>query len=165
MLPRRGRTVSSRRLRVAGAILSTLALLLQGCYETLPLQQGSPPTTVSVQLVLNDAGRAAMSNKLGSAVDKVEGLLTAQGADSYTLAVSQVIQLGGSSTKWNGESVTLSKDWTVGYQIHRFSKSRTIIVASAIVGAAVVFFVTTSLIGSGGPSDGGPGISQPGHTH
>ena len=37
---RRGRTVSNRRVRVVGAILSTLALLLQGCYETLPLQQG-----------------------------------------------------------------------------------------------------------------------------
>ncbi len=93
MVPRRGRTVSNRRLRAAGAILSALALLLQGCYETLPLQQGSPPSTVSVQLVLNDAGRAAVANKLGSAVDKVEGMLTAQNPDSYTLAVSKVFQM------------------------------------------------------------------------
>jgi hypothetical protein len=165
VVQRRGRTVSNRPLRVAGAILSTLALLLQvGCYETLPLQQGSPPTTVSVQLVLNDAGRAAVSSKLGSAVDKVEGMLTAQNADSYTLAVSQVFQLGGSSTKWNGESVTVSKDWTVGYQIHRFSKSKTIILASAIVAAAIVFFVTTGLIGSGSPDDSGT-IKSGGVTH
>jgi hypothetical protein len=53
----------------------------------------------------------------------------------------------------------------VGYQIHRFSKTRTIILVSAIVAAAVIFFVTVGLNGSGGPSDGGAGISQPGQTH
>lgn len=137
---------------------------MQGCYETLPLQQGSPPSTVSVQLVLNDAGRAAVSVKLGSAVDKVEGMLTAQNADSYTLAVSQVFQLGGNTTKWNGESVTISKDWTVGYQIHRFSKARTIILASAIAAAVIVFLVTARLNGSGGSSDDG-GIKSTGQTH
>lgn len=105
-----------------------------------------------------------MSNKLGSAVDKVEGMLTAQNADSYTLAVSQVIQLGGSSTKWNGESVTLSKDWTVGYQIHRFSKSRTLILAGAITAAVVVFLVTAGLAGSGSADDGS-GIKSGGLTH
>jgi hypothetical protein len=118
-----------------------------------------------VQLVLNDAGRAAISSKLGSAVDKVEGLLTAQNADSYTLAVSEVFQLDGRSSKWNGESVTLSKDWTVGYQIHRFSQTKTIILAAAIVAAAVVFLVSAGLSGSGGSSDDGGGIKSTGPTH
>src|SRR6185437_13463650 len=92
-----GRTVSKRRLRCAGAVLSTMAILLQGCYETLPLQEGSPPETAGVQLVMNDKGRVEVSTMLGGEVDKVEGTLVAQNSASYTLAVSQVYTLGGSS--------------------------------------------------------------------
>ena len=130
-------------------MLSTLALLLQGCYETLPLQQGPPPATAGVQLVLNDKGRLAVSEKLGGAVDRVEGMITAQNSDSYTLAVSEVYQLGGNSSKWNGEAVTIAKDGTVGYQIHRFNQTRTVVLAVAIVVATVVFLTTTKLIGGG----------------
>lgn len=153
-----------RRVRVLGAVLSTLALLLQGCYETLPLQQGPPPATVSVQLVLNDRGRVSVGDKLGSAVDKVEGMLIAQNADSYTLAVSQVYQLGGNSSKWNGEEVTIAKDGTIGYQVHRFNQTRTVILAAAVVTAVVVFLVSVGLKGSGTPET--PGSSgQTGQTH
>jgi hypothetical protein len=159
-----GRTVSSRRLRFAGAFLSTLALLLQGCYETLPLQQGPPPSTVSVQLVLNDKGRLAVSDKLGSAVEKVEGTITAQNSDTYTLAVSEVFQMGGISSKWNGEPVTIAKDGTVGYQIHRFNQTRTVILAVVLVAAAVAFLVTAGLNGGGtAPPSGNTGNT--GQTH
>ena len=138
-------------MRFAGASLSTLALLLQGCYETLPLQQGPPPATVSLQLVLNDKGRVAVSDRLGSAVDRVEGMLTAQNSDSYTLAVSEVYQIGGNSSKWNGESVTIGKDWTDGYRIHRFNQTRTIGLAVALSAAFVAIIVGAGLKGSGGP--------------
>jgi hypothetical protein len=140
-----------------------LALLLQGCYETLPLQQGPPPATVSVQLVLNDKGRVAVSDRLGSAVEKVEGTITAQNSDSYTLAVSEVYQLGGNSSKWNGEPVTIAKDGTDGYQIHRFNQTRTVVLAVALVAAAVVFLATTKLIGGGSGQAGTSGNS--GQTH
>ncbi len=106
--------------------------------------------------MLNDKGRLAVSDKLGSAVDKVEGTITAQNSDSYTLAVSQVYQLGGNSSKWNGEPVTIAKDGTAGYQIHRFNQTRTVVLAVAIVAAAVWFLTATKLIGGG---SGQPGTS------
>ena len=145
-------------------MLSTLALLLQGCYETLPLQQGPPPATAGVQLVLNDKGRLAVSDKLGSAVDKVEGTLTAQNSDSYTIAVTQVYQLGGNSSKWNGEPVTIAKDGTDGYRVHRFNQTRTVVLAAALAAAVVVFLVSAGLKGSGsGDTSGGSG--QTAQTH
>jgi hypothetical protein len=150
-------------LRFAGASLSTLALLLQGCYETLPLQQGPPPATVTVRLVLNDKGRAALSDKLGSAVDRVEGMITAQNSDSYTLAVSEVYQLGGNSSKWNGEPVTIAKDGTDGYQIHRYNQTRTVVLAVALVAVTILFLTTTKLIGGGPDQTGTSG--NPGQTH
>jgi hypothetical protein len=132
-----------------------LALLLQGCYETLPLQQGPPPTAAGVQVVLNDKGRVAVSDKLGSAVDKVEGMITSQNQDSYTIAVSEVYQMGGNSSKWSGEPVTIAKDGIVGYQIHRFNQTRTVVLAVAVTVAAVVFLVTVGLKGSGTPNGNG----------
>jgi hypothetical protein len=160
----RGRTVSNRRaFRLAGSFLSAFALLLQGCYETLPLEQGAPPAAVSIQLQMNDKGRLDVSQKLGSAVDKVEGMITAQNTDSYTLAVSRVFQLGGATSKWNGESVTIAKDGTNGFQVHRYSQTRTVILAVALVAATVLFLASVKLIGGG--ADPGTGNGNPGQTH
>jgi hypothetical protein len=141
-----------------------MAMLLQGCYETLPLQEGPPPASPGVQLVLNDKGREEVSNSLGSAVDRVEGTLIAQNSASYTLAVSEVYTLGGSSSKWSGEDVTIAKDGTRGYQLHRFNPTRTVIIAAVITGAAVAFLVGAGLTGSGVGSQNGT-ASHSGQQH
>ena len=139
-------------------------MLLQGCYETLPLQQGPPPVSAqSVQLTLNDRGRVAVADKLGAGVAKVEGTITAQDATSYTMAMSHVYQLNGSSTTWNGELVTFPKDASDSYQVRQYNKTRTLALAAAITVAVVVFFVTATLHGSG--NDGGTSTpTQPGQT-
>lgn len=154
----RGRTVSNRRLtRVVGAVLSTLALLLQGCYETLPLQQGPAPATVTVQLVMNDKGRLAVADKLGGSVDKVEGVVTAQNADSYTISITDVYQLNGNVNKWEHEAVTIAKEGVDGYKIHRFNQARTLVLAAAVTVAVVVFVVTAGIKATGSAASSGPG--------
>jgi hypothetical protein len=130
-----------------------MAILLQGCYETLPVQEGPAPTMAGVQLVLNDKGRDELSTKLGNAVDKVEGTITGQNSTTYTIDVSEVYTLGGPSAKWSGEAVTIAKEGTSGYRIHRFNETRTIILAAAITAAVVVFFATSGL-GSSGTGNG-----------
>ncbi len=135
-------------------------MLLQGCYETLPLQQGSPPTVETVQLLLNDRGRVSVADKLGTGVAKVEGRITAQDATSYTVAVTHVVQQNGSTSTWNGELVTIAKDATDGFQVHRYNKTKTLALAVSITVAVVVFFLTTKLLGGGGdnsPTGGGGG--------
>jgi hypothetical protein len=117
-----------------------------------------------VQLVLNDKGRVEVNSQLGSGVDRIEGTLTAQDADTYTLAVTDVYQITGSSSKWNGEIVKVAKDGTAGYKIHRFNKTRTLILVAAITAAAVVFLLTTGLAGGGSSSDTPPpGQTGQGH--
>jgi hypothetical protein len=129
------------------------------------MQEGAPPTTSGVQLVLNDKGRLDVSGKLGSAVDKVEGTLIAQNSDSYTLAVSQVYQLGGTSSKWSGEQVTILKDGTIGYQVRRFNQTRTIVLAVALTGAAVALLASLGLKGSGTGDLTRNSGAQTGQTH
>jgi hypothetical protein len=142
-------------------------LLLQGCYETLPLQQGSAPATVSVQLVMNDKGRLAVADKLGASVDRVEGMVTAQNADSYTLAVTEVYQINGNSAKWENEPVTISKDGVDGYRVHQLNRARTIVFASAVTVALVVFVLTAGIKASGTSASSGPGSNtgQNGPSH
>jgi hypothetical protein len=148
-----------RSVRLAGGFLCSLALLLQGCYQTLPLQQGVPPGAETVQLVLNDEGRVEVASMLGSAVDKVEGIVTGQNAQSYTLSVSRVMQLNGNTSKWSGEKVTVAKNGVDGYQVYRLNKKRTVMLVIAIVVGAVVVFTSLSLAGSGGTTQTG---GQPG---
>lgn len=114
---------------------------------------------IGVQLVLNDKGRDEVSTMLGSAVDKVEGTITAQSATSYTISVSQVYTLGGSSSKWNGEAVTIAKEGTAGFRVHQFNKARTIVLAAVITAAIVMIFVGAGLVanGTGGPPVAGSG--------
>ena len=132
-------------------------MLLQGCYETLPLQQGPPPSTVTVQLSLNDKGRVAVADKLGTGVGKVEGVVTAQDAQSYTVAVSHVMLTNGNVSTWNGELVTVAKDGTDGYQVHRYNKSKTLALVASITVAAVVLFLTVGLHGFGNDNGSGSG--------
>jgi hypothetical protein len=122
-------------------------------------QEGPAPTMIGVQLVLNDQGRVEVSNTLGSAVDRVEGMVTAQTSTTYTIAVSEVYTLGGSSSKWSGEAVTIAKDGTSGFRVHQFNKTRTIVLAAVITAAIIVIFVSAGLVanGTGGPPTGTSG--------
>jgi hypothetical protein len=131
----------------------------------MPLEQGATPTTVAVQLVLNDKGRVAVGDKLGGAVDKVEGMVVSQNSDSYTIAVSRVMQLGGNTSKWNGEQVTIAKEGTSGYQVYKYNQARTIVLVAAIAVGAVALLVSLGLKGGGSGSDSSGGGGGGPQTH
>jgi hypothetical protein len=142
------------RFRWAGVWLATCSLLLQACYESLPLTQTPPMSAPRVELVLNDQGRAALSDRLGTAVDKIEGQLVGQDQTGYSMLVYRVKQLTGNSAAWNGEKVTIAKEYTVGFQIRQLDKRRTTIAVAVVVGVVVAVLVGVSLAGNGqsGPS-------------
>ncbi|MCX5764531.1 MAG: hypothetical protein NTU67_07880 [Gemmatimonadetes bacterium] len=137
------------RFRKLGGFLATFALLLQGCYESLPLQQGAAPTDKQIEFVLNDAGRVALAPKLGAAVEKVRGNITAVDGESYTMAVTQVLQYGGGSATWNGEKVVVLKGHTVGFQVRQLDKTSSTLLAGVVIVGIVALFFGKSLLGLG----------------
>lgn len=137
------------RFRKLGGFLATCALLLQGCYESLPLQQGIVPTGRQVEFILNDAGRLALAPKLGSAVEKVRGNVIAVDGESYTMTVTHVLQYGGGSATWNGEKVVILKEHTVGFQVRQLDKTRSALLAGVVVVGIGALFFGKSLFGSG----------------
>jgi hypothetical protein len=133
------------------ALVAAWSFAVQGCYESLPLQQGPAPTVERVELVLNDQGRAALAERLGPMVGKVEGHVLSQDDGSYTIAVYHVRQLNGNSTTWNGEQVSVRREHTLGFQVRQLNRTRTAIAAGVATLATVVIFFGKELgIGGGG---------------
>jgi hypothetical protein len=131
------------------AVAAAWSVLLQGCYRSLPLQQGVAPETGRVELVLNDQGRAALSERLGPMVEKVEGQMLSQTTESYTVSVVRISQLNGGTALWNGEQVTIPKSQLLGYQVRQLDKVKTFGLAAAVTVAMVVLFLGKSLTGGG----------------
>lgn len=153
------RRASAWRRFVGG--LSAAALLLQmGCYTFKPLQTGMPATGTRVAVSINDRGRFALADRLGSAVDKIDGLLVSADSMNVTFDVYRTIDLRGTSAAWTGERIQVPKDAITGYQERQFSKRRTALLVGTVVGVIAVIALTTNFDLFGGfthdPSSGGP---------
>lgn len=146
---------------VGGLCAATLSLQM-GCYTYQPLQTGVPATGSRIAVVLNDRGRAMLGDRLGSAIDKVDGLLVEGDGANVTLEVYRTRDLRGNAATWTGERVQLPRDGITGYQGRQFSRRRTLL----LVGSVVAVVVATALAvnfdlfggfirdpGSGGPTD------------
>jgi len=145
-------------------VLAAWSLLLQGCYSSLPLQEGPAPTAQRVVLSLNDQGRAALSQQLGTAVDRIEGEILSENEGGYAVSVFHVSQLNGNSATWNGEHVTVAKSQISGFQLRRLNRTRTALLAAGVTVGVVALFFGRSLLGFGGGTDDsgstGPGSGK-----
>ncbi|MEA3244745.1 MAG: hypothetical protein U9Q74_01185 [Gemmatimonadota bacterium] len=157
---RKARTASSRRVVGAFACAGAFALL-QGCYETLPVEQGVAPVAERVQFTLNDQGRLALAGKLGPAVDKVEGSVLQVGSDAYDLSVSGIVQIGGNRSLWNGERVSVQRDYVSGFAVKHLSRTRTALLVGGITAGMLAFIFGRDLLLGGGGVEPSP-TTEPG---
>ncbi len=151
--------------RFVGCVCAGVLALQIGCYSYLPVQTNVPTTGTRIAVVLNDRGRAQISEQLGSAMDKVDGLLVAAGESSVTLEVYRTTDLRGNEATWTGERVQLPKDGITGYQERQLSKRRTtLLVAGVVIGITAVMTMANLNIFSGfthdTPSGGTTGESR-----
>jgi hypothetical protein len=139
----------NRRARVwrrfVGGLCAATLMLQVGCYSYRPLQTNVPAAGQRIAVVLNDRGRVLVGDRLGPAVDKVDGLLVEAGDAGVTLEVYRTLDLKGSAASWTGERVQVPKDGISGYQEREFSKRRTTLLTVAIVGGIAASLLMANL--------------------
>jgi hypothetical protein len=127
--------------------------LLAGCYSYIPIATLEPAPGTNVSLVLSDEGRLQSYRQIGPYAVRGEGALVQATPDDFTLAVSDVIDIRGTHSKWTGEAVSLPRSYvTMTYQ-KQFSRSKTVLIAAAALGSIVALIASRNLLGLGGSGD------------
>src|SRR5262245_16481624 len=136
------------------------ALLLCGCYEYLAPQRERSLTGRRVQLTLTDVGSALLAPMIGPGNEAVEGMLSADTAGVYAIALALVRNRSGVETGWKGELVHVPHTDVSRLEERAFSKRRTVV--GSIVFASALVSITRALRGPGGSTVGGPTPGGPG---
>jgi hypothetical protein len=152
---------TSRRIIVAVTLLG-----LTGCYTMQPVTEQPFPLGITVELVINDAGRAALRPMMGPEVAKVRGRLVQKDSVGYTLAVTQLGLMRDGTQVWSGERVSIKSEYVNSVTERRFSRARTAVVTAAVLGVIAIVFTQSikgSLFGDDGkvPSDTAVAVRYP----
>lgn len=152
---------TSRRIVVAVTLLVST-----GCYTMQPVTEQPFPLGITVELVINDAGRAALRPMMGPEVAKVQGRLVQKDSVGYTLTVTQLGLLRDGTQVWSGERVSIKSEYVNSVTERRFSRARTAAVTAAVLGVVAIVFTQSikgSLFGDDGkvPSDTAVAVRYP----
>ena len=152
---------TSRRIVVAVTLLVST-----GCYTMQPVTEQPFPLGITVELVINDAGRAALRSMMGPEVAKVQGRLVQKDSTGYTVAVTQLGLLRDGTQVWSGERVSIKSEYVNSVAERRFSRGRTAVVTAAVLGVVAIVFTQSikgSLFGDDGkvPSDTAVAVRYP----
>ena len=152
---------TSRRIVVAVTLLAST-----GCYTMQPVSEQPFPLGITVELVINDAGRAALRSMMGPEVAKVQGRLVQKDSTGYTVAVTQLGLLRDGTQVWSGERVSIKSEYVNSVAERRFSRGRTAVVTAAVLGVVAIVFTQSikgSLFGDDGkvPSDTAVAVRYP----
>jgi hypothetical protein len=146
-------------MRIVGALAGLFAVT--GCYVYTPITTGATPQPgQSVAMDITDAGRVALGGSIGPEVAQIEGRVIHNEAESYELAVSTVHLLRGGEQVWQGERVSIRKEFVTRTYQKQLSKGRTAIAGAGGV-AVVAWFVTKKIIGSVTGDEGKPPVDPP----
>ncbi len=143
------------------AVLVGSVYFLAGCYTYVPAPL-APSAGSKLAFDLTDAGRAALAERLGPGVTRIEGEVVEANPEQFAVAVSAVSQINAPRSRWSGERIQLRRDYVVRSQERKLSRGRTALAIGAAVAGIVAFAVTRALLGNGGPgrdggNDGGAG--------
>jgi len=139
------------RLAVAIGWLPVLA----GCYTYTPITTLQPAPGTNVSLVLSDEGRMQSVRQVGPYAMRIEGELVQASSDDLVLAVSDVVDIRGTRSKWTGETISLPRTYVLTTYQKRFSRSKTALVATAVGAGILAIIAGRNLLGFGGSGNTG----------
>lgn len=138
--------------RVAPAVL---VFVLAGCYTHRPLYT-APEPGMRVLLELNDRGRVALEHNVGPEVATVEGVVNAVVDSQLVVSVIRTHGIYGSDVRWAGESVVFRPEYLRAMGERRYSRGKTLALASVVASGALAFMATRSLVGGGNEDNSSP---------
>jgi len=139
------------RLAVAIGWLPVLA----GCYTYTPITTLQPAPGTNLSLVLSDEGRVQSVRQVGPYAMRIEGELVQASSDDLVLAVSDVVDIRGTRSKWTGETISLPRTYVMTTYQKRFSRSKTALVATAVGAGIVAIIAGRNLLGFSGSGNTG----------
>jgi hypothetical protein len=139
------------RLPLAIGFLPVLA----GCYTYLPVATLQPAPGTNLSLVLSDEGRMQSVRQVGPYTMRIEGELLQATPEDFVVAVSDVVDIRGTRSKWTGESVSLPRSYVMMTYEKQFSRSKTVLLATAVAGGIVAIIAGRNLLGFGGSGNTG----------
>jgi hypothetical protein len=144
-----------RRCRPAAIALGVLHLTT-ACYSYVPVRT-TPHAGSQVALEVTDAGRVALQEKIGPGVVRLEGTVAAVEGSDLLVDASAVRQVRGYITDLGGVRVRLAPEHVTRIDERRFSRTRTFVIAAAVVGTVAAFIISRGFGGKGVPPDKDPG--------
>lgn len=125
-----------------------LCVTVAGCYSYRPLTRTPEPQT-RVSVLLSDVGRVETARTVGPSTERVEGTVMAADDTAYLLAVASVKPLRGTWVRWNGEQVSMRRDYIAGLYERRLNKGRTALAIGVSTWAVLAAMVHFDILGFG----------------
>lgn len=148
-------------LRMVLAIFAVVPAL-HGCYSYVPVDTAAqPPVGERLAFDITDQGRAALADRLGPGVLRVEGSLREQDANSYVMSVWGLSQIGTGLVRWSGENVRINKDFVGSVRKRQLSRTRTYLTVGGISVGLFVFARSQALVGGGREDEPNPPPDEP----
>jgi len=135
-----------------------LAVLCTGCYEYGPMPQARGNGRQTVELLLNERGRADFVDRIGPDALSLEGVLVERRDSTVAIDISSVRYINQSVTKWTGERLVVVNGQLRDIRNKRLSVSKTGFAIGSAIGGLVAFIVTRSLLGGGDSPPAGGGL-------
>lgn len=174
---RLGRLGSARRAigaagralaRVSTGSLAALGILcvavsMTGCYTYVPrpITEAAPNARVSAEI--NDVGRVALGEQIGSEVERIDGEIVQRSDSALQLMVSEVHYLNGTANKWEGQEVTLRPTYIKSLSQRTYSRQQSALAAIVIGGLIALAIAAAAFTGvfGGDPNRDPPGGGGP----
>ena len=149
--------------RACGLSVVALTATCSGCYQYGPMSMTPEPGKQTVELLLNERGRADFVERLGPDAISLEGTLVERRDTTISVDVQSVSYVRQAATKWSGERLVITNGQIRDIRGKQLSVGKTAVAVGTAVAALIALIVTRSLRGGGdnqAPGSGGTPLGQ-----
>jgi hypothetical protein len=118
-------------------VILAIVPLIVACSTYTAISPTLAPTSGTVRLSMNDAGRTETLGPLGAQVTSVEGEVRSISDSAVTIAVSEVGRASSDAEQFHGAPVTIPSRYIAGIERKHVQVARSLLIAGAIVGGAI----------------------------